>query len=336
MNHDLPFFSVIVPTYERPEQLRKCLASLAQLDYPAERFEVIVVDDGSETLPVEIVSAARDAINARLLVQENVGPAAARNRAAADARGAFLAFTDDDCTVDAGWLRAFAARLKQTPQSLLGGRTLNALDTNRCSATSQMIIDVVYEHYNANPDDARFFASNNFAVAADLFRSVGGFNENFRTSEDREFCDRWRARGLRLSYAPAAVIHHAHPLTARSLWKQHFAYGRGAWRFHQIREARGAESFKPDMTFYLKLLRASCAQASWSDAALMSALLLWSQMANTAGFFYERIKRKRRLPTTDFSEPVATATVPRRNKIGIRYSQPATAKVVESLPKVQK
>ena len=89
-------------------------------------------------------------------MQENAGPAAARNRGAAEARGAFLAFTDDDCTADADWLRAFAAEFEKTPNGLVGGRTLNALDTNRCSATSQMIIDVVYDHYNANPDDGGF------------------------------------------------------------------------------------------------------------------------------------------------------------------------------------
>ena len=294
MNHDLPFFSVIVPTYQRPGQLRECLDSLARLDYPAECFQVIVVDDGSETPPEEVVTAVRNShqsFNVRLLVQPNAGPAAARNRAAAVARGAFLAFTDDDCVVDTGWLGAFAAVFKQSPDKLLGGRTLNALDTNRGSATSQMIMDVVYAHYNGNPNDARFYASNNFAMSVDQFRSVGGFDENFRTSEDREFCDRWLARGLRISYAPTALVHHAHPLTLRSLWKQHFGYGRGAWRFHQVRTSRGAEQFRPDLSFYMKLLRASCSHARWSPVSLMPAWLFWSQMANTAGFFYERVRK---------------------------------------------
>ena len=67
MNQDLPFFSVIVPTYERPEQLRTCLDSLARLDYPAERFEVIVVDDGSKSPPTEIVAAVCDVVELRLV-----------------------------------------------------------------------------------------------------------------------------------------------------------------------------------------------------------------------------------------------------------------------------
>lgn len=290
MNHELPYFSVIVPTYERPEQLRMCLAAISRLDYPAGRFEVIVVDDGSREPLAEIAAAFRDAIDVRLIVQKNAGPGAARNRAAADARGEFFVFTDDDCTVDAGWLLAFAAHFNKSSGTLAGGQTVNGLESNRCSATSQMIMEVVYLHYNADPDDAGFFASNNFAMAAEQFWAVGGFDETFRTAEDREFCDRWRARGLQINYVPAALINHAHPLTASSLWKQHFAYGRGARRFHQIRVARGAPPFKLDLTFYMKLLRASCSQVGWSQSLVMPIWLFWSLLANTAGFFCERKK----------------------------------------------
>jgi GT2 family glycosyltransferase len=92
-------------------------------------------------------------------------------------------------------------------------------------------------------------------------RAGGGFDETFTTSEDREVCDRWLARGLRLVYAPDAVVHHAHALTLRSLWRQHFGYGRGARRFHLARAARGAGGFRPEGSFYLKLLRASLSRS---------------------------------------------------------------------------
>ncbi|HVF49944.1 MAG TPA: glycosyltransferase family 2 protein, partial [Pyrinomonadaceae bacterium] len=139
------------------------------------------------------------------------------------------------------------------------------------------------------------------AVAAEHFRAMNGFDERFRTSEDREFCDRWLARGARLAYAPDALVRHAHPLTLRTLWRQHFDYGRGARRVHRAREARGHGRFKPDLAFYLKLLREPLMRAQKLSrapespraqtapaAAKMLALLLWSQLANTAGFFSER------------------------------------------------
>lgn len=284
----LPFFSIVVPTYERPAQLNSCLSALARLDYPRESFEVVVVDDGSAEAPLGVVGEFRESLDVSLYSQKNAGPAAARNFGAARARGEFFAFTDDDCAPDHGWLRAFASAFARTPGRIVGGRTVNALPQNPYAETSQTIIEVVYAHFNSDPEDARFFASNNFAVPAAGFREAGGFDESFRTSEDREICDRWLSKGFRLAYAPDAVIFHAHPLTLRTLWRQHFGYGRGAWRFHSARAARGQGSFKPDGDFYLKLLRAHATRAPKSRAARLTALLLWTQLANAAGFFYER------------------------------------------------
>lgn len=291
----LPFFSVIVPTYERPAQLASCLAALARLDYPRDRFEVVVVDDGSARAPEEVVGEFRESLDVSLYSQENAGPGAARNFGSARARGEFLAFTDDDCAPGPGWLRAFASAFGRAPGRIVGGRTLNALEDNLCAETSQTIIEVVYAHFNADPEDARFFASNNFAVPAEAFRELRGFDESFRTSEDREICDRWRSKGLRLAYAPDALVFHAHPLTLRTLWRQHFGYGRGARRLHAARAARGQGSFKPDKDFYLKLLRAHLTRAPKFRAARLTALLLWTQLANAVGFFYERRRRAKSL-----------------------------------------
>jgi GT2 family glycosyltransferase len=293
MKQDTPFFSVIVPTYERPAQLAACLRALARQEYPLERFEVIIVDDGSARSPRKILDQFRESLDLQLLEQKNTGPAGARNFGATRARGQFLAFTDDDCAPEANWLRALACSFAVNPDSIVGGRTVNALPHNLYAETSQAIIEVVYAHFNADPDDARFFASNNFAVSAERFRLMRGFDESFITSEDREICARWRARGWRLSYAPEAIVHHAHDLTLRTLWRQHFGYGRGALHFHRALAAREATRFKPDRGFYLKLLRSAASQARKVRAAQLTALLLWSQVANAAGFFYEKYQSGR-------------------------------------------
>ena len=85
--------SIVIPTYGRPDQLAACLDSLEALDYPRDRFEVIVVDDGSpQPLP-----PYGGALRVTLVRQAHAGPAAARNTGAAASRGRWLAFTDDDC-----------------------------------------------------------------------------------------------------------------------------------------------------------------------------------------------------------------------------------------------
>ncbi|HEX8141203.1 MAG TPA: glycosyltransferase [Pyrinomonadaceae bacterium] len=291
MSPEFPFFSVVIPTYNRPAQLAACLESVARLDYPHERFEVIVVDDGSALPPEELVASFRQRIDVRLVSQRNAGPAAARNTGALQARGDCLAFTDDDCSPERGWLRAFGARFRLKPARLIGGRTVNALPHNIYSATSQAIIDVVYEHFNLD-GTALFFASNNLAIPVEGFRSIGGFDEGFKTSEDRDLCDRWLHQGYEMEYAPEALVHHAHPLTLDTLWRQHFGYGRGAFRFHRARRQRGARRFRPDRSFYLKLLRRPSLTEKPTKALALTSLLLWTQLASAAGFAYEMIQRR--------------------------------------------
>jgi GT2 family glycosyltransferase len=287
-----PLFSIIIPTYNRPGQIKSCLESLAQLDYPRSEFEVIVVDDGSDR-PIEpVIAPFFGQLNLKLIRQENAGPAAARNRAAQQAAGKYLAFTDDDCKPATNWLQALEACLARVPNRIVGGRTVNALPNNPYSMTSQNIISMGYDHYNANPDQARFFASNNMVVPAEGFRELGGFDESFTTSEDRELCDRWLHHGYRMTYAPEVVIYHAHPMTLRGFWKQHFNYGRGAFRFHQARAKKGWGNFQIEGNYYLNLLRYPFVNGQGRQGLVLTAVLFVSQVANAAGFFWEMLRHR--------------------------------------------
>ena len=294
MNQQPPFFSIIIPTYARPGQLASCLQSLAQLDYPRDRFEVIVVDDDSQTPPAGIIAGFSGEMDVTLLTQPHSGPAAGRNAGAAQARGEFLAFTDDDCAPAPDWLHTLAARLAATPECAVGGRTLNVLSDNPYSTASQLLIDYLYSYYNATPDDARFLTSNNLALPAALFRAVGGFDTGFprAAAEDREFCHRWLRHGQRLAYAPEVLVYHAHALTLRAFWRQHFNYGRGAFHFHQLRARRDQERFQVEpWQFYLNLLCHPFSQARGGRALLLASLMVISQAANAAGFFREGAAR---------------------------------------------
>lgn len=191
-------FTIIIPTYNRPEQLANCLRAFTALNYPRAGFELIIVDDGGQMpLQAAIASVSRQ-LNLTLIEQMNAGPATARNNGAAHARGRLLAFTDDDCLPSADWLWVLAEKLQAEPKSMAGGRTINALAGNPFAAASQLIVDLVYAHYNADARRARFLSSNNMAMPADLFHLIGGFNPGFRTSEDRDLCDRWLGSGYHI------------------------------------------------------------------------------------------------------------------------------------------
>ncbi|MCA9925830.1 MAG: glycosyltransferase [Anaerolineales bacterium] len=286
---ELPSFSLIIPTYNRPEPLALCLQACAQLDYPCERLELIVVNDGGERPLTNLIAPFREKIDIRLVNQTNQGPATARNAGAAVAEGEYLAFTDDDCAPDTGWLRFLAQGFARETAVALGGHTVNVLRNNLFATASQQLVDFLYAYFNRPA--ATFFTSNNFAIARTLFLEVGGFRHDMplAAGEDREFCDRWRHGGNRLHYVPEAVVYHRHHLTARSFWRQHFNYGRGAWHFHQVRAQRKQQKVQIEsFSFYRDLLLYPLAQQRTARAALQVGLLGVSQVANAVGFFYER------------------------------------------------
>ncbi len=292
MTQPSPTFSVIIPTYRRPQMLARCLTALTLSSMRREDYEVIVVDDGSPVAQEEIVAPFRERMAVRLLRQANAGPAAARNTGAAQARGEFLAFTDDDCLPAPGWLDALAGELRAAPQRMVGGCVRNALPGNIYSSASQAIIDLVYAHYNANPMSARFFASDNMALPADTFRALGGFSPGFRTSEDRDLCDRWLSAGYPLIYAPDAVVGHAHALTLRAFWRQHLGYGRGAFRFYRAHALRSAADSTLNPDFYIALLRrlpGVLRGRPFGNAMALAGLLALWQAANLVGFLSEAV-----------------------------------------------
>jgi glycosyltransferase involved in cell wall biosynthesis len=158
-------FSVVVPTIAPPPVLDGCLGALSLLRAPSSGFEVIIVDDGSPEPLDALVAPYRSRVDLTLIRQPNRGPGQARNAGAQIARGSFLAFTDADCRPEASWLNAFEQGFARTSAHMLGGRTINLLMRNPYSTASQLIVDIVYAFYNCDPDGARFFASNNIAVA---------------------------------------------------------------------------------------------------------------------------------------------------------------------------
>ncbi len=284
-----PFLSVVVPTHERPRPLGECLAAIAALEYPRSKLEVLVVDDGGGTPVHPVVDRFRGDLRVTLLAQRRAGPAAARNAGAAAAEGDYLAFVDDDVILDRGWGGAVARRALATPGAAVGGRTVSLLGENPYAATSERIIELAYEHYNAGGAGPRFFAANNIAVPAAGFRSVGGFDPSFRTSEDREFCDRWLESGRPLAYAPDAVAGHAPPLSLRSFARQQFGYGRGAFAYHRarFRRGRGMSGFSP--SFAGLVAREAGRRLQHRQLGHVGLLGLW-QLANLAGFSHEAVR----------------------------------------------
>jgi len=282
---ELPHCSIVVPTYDRPAALRSCLESLAGLEYARERYEVIVVDDGGRLTLDPVVDLLRPRMNLELVTQARSGPAAARNAGVAPAQGELVAFTDDDCRPRPDWLRRLADRFVASPTEAIGGRTVNALPQNPYSTAAQLVIDVGYRQNNEGPTGRRWFTTNNLAVPVDGLREIGGFDPAFRTAEDRDFCSRWVERGFPMSYEPRAVVEHAHDLSLAGFVRLHFAYGRGAFRYHRAqRRRRRPVPIEP--SFYVALAQAPIAHDRGTRRLGLEALLVLWHLSNSAGFVW--------------------------------------------------
>jgi GT2 family glycosyltransferase len=288
-------FSVVVPTYRRPRSLPRCLAALTRLDYPRPLLEIVVVDDGGGA---DVSAGDGREVSLTVLRGAPAGAAAARNRGAEAARGELVAFTDDDCEPDSGWLRALGTALRADPAAAVGGRTVNALLHDPYAAATQLLVDfLVADSGGPGVGGTRFLPSSNLAVDRERFLEAGGFDARFAGAggEDREFCARWVDRGGRLLLVEGAVVRHRHELTLARYWRQHYAYGRGAFGFHRSRPrpAAGPGPLPERLAFYRDLVAYPYASEREDRRALLSLLLAVSQVATAAGYAREALAGRR-------------------------------------------
>jgi glycosyltransferase involved in cell wall biosynthesis len=294
----VPLISVVVPTYQRPNALRRCLRALTAQELPQEQYEVIVIDDGSDPAVTMDKHQIRR-LDLTLAHQANQGPAAARNHGARLARGKWLAFTDDDCAPQPSWLCILLSRLEQNPAALVGGRTLNALANNVYAQASQDLVDFLYDYFPRAVSLRPFLTSNNFAADRKGFLELGGFDASFpfAAAEDRDYSERWTAAGGSLFYEPDAKIDHFQALTLKQFFLQHHTYGRGAARLSRVRALRGDCHPRPEpIRFYWQMLSHPFKKHSPLRAAQIAALTALSQAIMVTGFAWDALTVPRTSP----------------------------------------
>jgi GT2 family glycosyltransferase len=191
-----PLISVVIPTCHRNEQLARCLERLAPgaQTLPADRYEVIVSDDGTRSTAEELIQTRFPWVRWRSGPKR--GPAANRNSGSSAARGEWIAFTDDDCVPAAQWLSEFeAARVEGI--DIYEGKTT-------CEAGLQSPLLDAPINLNGNQ-----LWSCNLAVKASVFREMQGYDEDFAFwCEDLDFRGRAANANLRHCFVPTATVDH--------------------------------------------------------------------------------------------------------------------------------
>lgn len=281
--------SVIIPTRDGAGPLRTCLEALTT-SFPADAETVIVID-GEDGSPETALATFVEPLRIRWVRAPRGGPARARNHGLAHARGEIVAFTDDDCRPRAGWVSALAAGAQVSAPRAVGGITLNGLQSNPYADAAQVVLDLVARDERTRFGRERFFPCNNCAFPTEPLRRLGGFNESFRTAEDRELCRRWLDAGFDLGSAPAAVVDHDPNTNLGGFLRKFFDYGRGAARFHR---SGTNGSLRATAGFHVRLPVLAAPEVArrgpLRGSTLAGLLALW-ELANLAGFVTERVVR---------------------------------------------
>ena len=233
-----PFFSVIIPTWNRPQALHDCLQSFTTLDYPADRWELIVVNDGGEASFTAVTDQLCGALPLQLITIEHAGPASARNAGAKQSRGDFIAFTDDDCRIFPDWLNQFLAGFSDPRWDALGGQSVTPFEQNVGEKAWQHLTDFLYEFMRDDAGNSLLLISNNAAYRRATFESLGGFDETFplAAAEDMELSYRLLHHDYRQRFFPEAKVWHYHHLSAWGHILQQFRYGRGGYYFKEVQK----------------------------------------------------------------------------------------------------
>jgi GT2 family glycosyltransferase len=200
--------SVVVPTHRRNDLLRACLEHLAAQDLRRGEYEVIVADDARDSQTESLVAQLAETTGADLryvAVGPAHGPAAARNCGWRAARGAIIAFTDDDCLPQPTWLRQGVAALSETAAAAATGRIVMPLPPRPTD----------YQRDCAGLTAAEFVTANCFC-RRDCLERIGGFDERFTAAwrEDSDLQFTLLEQGYRIVPAPEAVV--VHPIRSAS------------------------------------------------------------------------------------------------------------------------
>jgi len=245
-----PSVTVIIPTHERREQLRRTLSCL-DLEYQrGARFEVIVGIDGSSDGTGNMLSELRTAYPLRFTTVAHRGASAARNAAIARATGDVLLFIDDDALPQPGIFERHLAVHRRDRSAVVIGR-MGATPGGRLPAWLDWEAAMLARHYarivagTVTPGWREFFTAN-ASVRREHVLAVGGFDERFIRAQDIELGRRLAVRGLRFYFASDAVIHHEPDRTLET-WLR-LAFKRGSHHFVLEREsgATGITSMQED------------------------------------------------------------------------------------------
>ncbi|HEX5267930.1 MAG TPA: glycosyltransferase [Acidimicrobiales bacterium] len=302
-----PGITVVLPTWNRPLGLRRALEGLAGQRDPGPEWDVTVVASASDPAARPVVEAVGRRLPVPVTVADEPEPGAsrARNRGLATSRQV-VAFLDDDCVPEAGWLAAVTRPVLRGEWAAAAGRVVADPTVARPRWLGDALVAYLAEYDRGAeerplaPDD--FLLTANAAFDADLLTAAGGFDPLLgptagrpTVNDDVDVCRKVRAAGGHILYVPSARVVHELPASRLSptyLLRRMHAQGRSDWILDRRTNARARDRGLGSAGRQLVKEEASILrQGPWHRPVALHAA---GAVARAAGFAREALRARGR------------------------------------------
>ena len=219
-------YSIIVPVFNRPDEVDELLESL--LSQEEKDFEVIIIEDGSQVPCKKVCDKYADRLDLHYYYKENSGPGQSRNYGAERAKGDYLLILDSDVVLPKGYIRAVSEELNREPADAFGGPDCaheSFTDTQKAISYSMTSFFTTGGIRGGKKKLDKFYPrSFNMGIRRDVYQELGGFSK-MRFGEDIDFSIRIFKAGKRCRLFPKAWVWHKRRTDFRKFWKQVYNSG---------------------------------------------------------------------------------------------------------------
>jgi cellulose synthase/poly-beta-1,6-N-acetylglucosamine synthase-like glycosyltransferase len=238
-SHGIPYVSVIVPVRDGESTIADCLDSILATDYPPDRREILVVDNGSSDGTAALIQSRP----VRYLREGKRGVSNARNRGISESRGEVCAFVDADCIVEPEWLTELVRPFEDPEVGAVGGNLRHEPPRNAAERQAVRLLgDWQQFAFSSNP---AYPITANAAYRSDVLDRIGPFDPHMTRAQDVELGLRFQERsGHRLAFAERAIARHRNRSTQLGFFRQQLGWAYGAGLVGVKYEAMGGEPVK--------------------------------------------------------------------------------------------
>lgn len=215
------FYSVIIPVYNRPDEVDELLDSLTRQSY--KNFEVLVIEDGSSVPCKEVTGKYADKLDVHYFTKPNSGPGQTRNFGAERSKGDYLIILDSDCIIPEGYFEAIEKELADSPADAFGGpdRAHSSFSNMQKAINYAMTSFFTTGGIRGGKKkmDKFYPRSFNMGVRRETYRALGGFSK-MRFGEDIDFSIRIFKGGYACRLFPGAWVYHKRRTDLKKFFKQ--------------------------------------------------------------------------------------------------------------------